>query len=87
MFSMRSVLRLYNGDTSRVESQSGGSEGSQGRQRVKYGHESRGARNQDSLCWRGSAAIYHSVESQSEAGDRNRWFESSEDTADQEDVV
>jgi hypothetical protein len=26
--------------------------------RVKYGHESRGARNQDSLCWHGPAAIY-----------------------------
>jgi hypothetical protein len=33
-------------------------EGSQSRQTVKYGHESRGARNQESLCWRGPAAIY-----------------------------
>jgi hypothetical protein len=34
------------------------SEGSQSRQTVKYSHDSRGTRNQDSLCWRGSAAIY-----------------------------
>jgi hypothetical protein len=35
VFSALSVLRLYNEDTSQVESQSGGSEGSQGRQTVK----------------------------------------------------
>jgi hypothetical protein len=34
------------------------SEDSQSRQRVKYVHESRGTRNQESLCWRGPAAIY-----------------------------
>jgi hypothetical protein len=31
------------------------SEGSQSHQRVKYGQESRGTRNQGSLCWRGPA--------------------------------
>jgi hypothetical protein len=36
-------------------------EGSQGRQTVKYGHESRGTRNQESLCWRGPVAIWQSV--------------------------
>jgi hypothetical protein len=33
------------------------SEGCQSRQRVKYGHESRGTRNEESPCWR-RAAIY-----------------------------
>jgi hypothetical protein len=33
------------------------SEDAQSRQTVKYGLESRGARNQESLCWRGPAAI------------------------------
>jgi hypothetical protein len=33
------------------------SEGSHSRQTVKYGLESRGTRNQESLCWRGPAAI------------------------------
>jgi hypothetical protein len=37
------------------------SEGSQSRQTVNYGHESRGTRNQGSLCWRGPAEIYQSV--------------------------
>jgi hypothetical protein len=32
------------------------SEGSQGRQRVKHGHESRETWNQESLCWRGLTA-------------------------------
>jgi hypothetical protein len=31
--------------------------GSQSHQTVKYGHESRGTRSQESLCWRGPAAI------------------------------
>jgi hypothetical protein len=30
----------------------------QGRETVKYGHETRGTRNQQWLCWRGPAAIY-----------------------------
>jgi hypothetical protein len=34
------------------------SEGSQSCQAVKYGNESRGTRNRDSLWWRGPAAIY-----------------------------
>jgi hypothetical protein len=34
------------------------SDGFQSRQRVKYGHEPRESRNQESLCWRGPAAIY-----------------------------
>jgi hypothetical protein len=42
-------------------STSGRSEGSQTRQTVKYGHDPRGTRNQESLCWRGPAAIYESV--------------------------
>jgi hypothetical protein len=33
-------------------------EGSQSRRTTKYGHESRGILNQESLCCRGSAAIY-----------------------------
>jgi hypothetical protein len=33
-------------------------EGSQSRQTVKYGHESRGTGNQESVHWRGPAAIY-----------------------------
>jgi hypothetical protein len=33
------------------------SEGSQTHQRVKYDHEFGGTRNQESLCWRGPAAI------------------------------
>jgi hypothetical protein len=33
------------------------SEDSQRRQRVKYGHESRGTRNHGSLSWRGPALI------------------------------
>jgi hypothetical protein len=32
-------------------------EGSQSRRTVKYGHESHGPRNQQSLCWRGPATI------------------------------
>jgi hypothetical protein len=32
-------------------------EGSHSHQRVKCGHESRGTRNQESLYWRGPAAI------------------------------
>jgi hypothetical protein len=31
---------------------------SQSRQTVIWGHETRGTRNQESLCWRGPAAIY-----------------------------
>jgi hypothetical protein len=31
---------------------------SQRHEAVKYGHESRGTRNQESLCWRGPAAVY-----------------------------
>jgi hypothetical protein len=31
------------------------SEGCQSRQTIKYGHESRGTLNQESLCWRGPA--------------------------------
>jgi hypothetical protein len=34
------------------------SEGFQSRQTVNYGRESRGSRNQESLCWRGPATIY-----------------------------
>jgi hypothetical protein len=34
------------------------SEDFQSRQRVKYGHEFRGTRNEDSLCWRGPSANY-----------------------------
>jgi hypothetical protein len=30
---------------------------SESRQIVKYGHESRGTWNQESLCWRGPAAV------------------------------
>jgi hypothetical protein len=37
------------------------SEGSQSHQAVKYGHESRGTRNQESLSWRWPAAIYWTV--------------------------
>jgi hypothetical protein len=33
------------------------SEDSQSRQTVKYGHESRGTKNQEPLCWRGPAAV------------------------------
>jgi hypothetical protein len=33
------------------------SQGSQSRQRVTYGNESRGTRNQESLYWRGPATI------------------------------
>jgi hypothetical protein len=33
------------------------SEGPQNRLTVKYGHESRGSRNRESLCWRGPIAI------------------------------
>jgi hypothetical protein len=37
------------------------SEGSQSRQTVKYGYESRETRNQEPLCWRGPAAVYWTV--------------------------
>jgi hypothetical protein len=30
----------------------------QSRETVKYGHESRGTRNQEWLCWRGPPGIY-----------------------------
>jgi hypothetical protein len=32
--------------------------GSQSRHTAKYGHDSSGTRNQESLCWRGPAGIY-----------------------------
>jgi hypothetical protein len=41
-------------------------EGSQSRQRLKYGQESRGSRNQEWLNWRGPAATWQSVS--------NFWF-------------
>jgi hypothetical protein len=34
------------------------SEGSQSCELVKYGHESHGTRNQESLCWRGPASFF-----------------------------
>jgi hypothetical protein len=34
-----------------------GAEGSQSRRRIKYGHESNGTFNQESLCWRGPATM------------------------------
>jgi hypothetical protein len=43
------------------ERNSSESEGSQSRQRVKYGHEPCGTRIQVSLYWRGPAAMFQSV--------------------------
>jgi hypothetical protein len=37
------------------------SEGSQSRKAVKYGRESRGTLNKESLCWREPAALQQSV--------------------------
>jgi hypothetical protein len=39
----------------------GWSEGSQSRQTAEHSRESRGTRNEKSLCWRGPEAIYQSV--------------------------
>jgi hypothetical protein len=36
-------------------------EGSQSCQRVKYTHENRGTRNQESPCWRGPTKVQQSV--------------------------
>jgi hypothetical protein len=36
-------------------------EGSQSRQKIKYGHESSGIRNQELLCWRGPAERYFNL--------------------------
>jgi hypothetical protein len=33
----------------------------QSRQRIKYGHEARGTRNQELLCWREPAAFQQTV--------------------------
>jgi hypothetical protein len=49
VFSMQSVLRLCSEDNQE--------EGSQNHPTVKYHHESCGTWNQESLCWRGPAAI------------------------------
>jgi hypothetical protein len=89
---MRSEQGLYKKDTIRVDSQIGVSEDSQSRQTVKYGHESRGTRNQESLCWPASSNLLVSQSvSQSEAGGRRprleSWATTSEDTADWEEAV
>jgi hypothetical protein len=68
VFSMQSVPRFYNENTSRVEAGSntstvtirvvGGDEmGSLKYETVKYGHESYGSLTRKLLRWRGSAAI------------------------------
>jgi hypothetical protein len=49
VITLRAAPKLFKQDNFRLP----GIEGSQSRQRVKNGHESRGTRNQESLCWRG----------------------------------
>jgi hypothetical protein len=60
---MRSMPNSCKEVTNRIGSPQSGikwSEDSQSRQKVKYGHEYRGTRNQGSLCWRQPAAIQQS---------------------------
>jgi hypothetical protein len=54
----RNILDLGGQHLSRVRSQAVELHDSQGRETVKYGHESRGTWKQEWLCWRGPAAIY-----------------------------
>jgi hypothetical protein len=61
MFPVRYELNVYILCIINQSLRASDSEGSQSRQRVKYFHESRGTRNQRSLCWRGPAEILQSV--------------------------